>query len=203
MMDKIITIGREHGSGGRAVGKRVAQKLGIDYYDGLIVSEAARAGGLDEKLAKAYDEKPTSTLLYALSLSFSVPGITHTAPVVPIGEQVYYAQCEFIRRCADKPCVIVGRCADYILAGRPNLYRVFVRADLEDRVRRIMSTYEYSEEKAREVIRKTDKERANYYNYHTDKAWGDMRNYDLCLSSSGLDLDVAADLVIKFAESRA
>jgi len=200
-MNKIITIGREHGSGGREIGKRIAAKLGIECYDGRLVAEAARTGGIDEKLARFYDEKPTSTLLYSLSMSMSVPGLTHTMPPFPIGEQVYQAQCEVIRKLAEKPCVIVGRCADYILSGHVPLCRVFIRSEPEDRVRRIMETYDMTEQQARETIRKTDKERASYYSFHTDKTWGSIKNYDICLNVRGLDLSDAADIIIKYAES--
>ena len=200
-MNKVITIGREHGTGGREIGKHIAEKLGIECYDGRLVSEAARAGGIDEKLTKFYDEKPTSALLYSLSMSMSIPGLTHASPPLPLGEQVFLAQCDVIRKFAQEPCVIVGRCADYILKDEKDLCRVFIRSEIEERVRRIMSTYELTEDKARDMIKKIDKERANYYNFHTDSTWGSTKNYDICLNVTGMDLDAAADIIISYANA--
>ncbi|MDY4969085.1 MAG: cytidylate kinase-like family protein [Lachnospiraceae bacterium] len=202
-MNKVITIGREHGSGGRAVGTIIAEKLGIECYDTRIITEAAKRSGINEKLFHAYNERSTDSLLYSLAMSVKVvPGISWEDQNRSLPEQICKAQFEVIKEFAQKPCVIVGRCADYILDDTISKCRVFIRAEKADRIARIMETYQVSAKDAEHMISRTDKERSSYYHFYTNQRWGDCRNYDLCLSTSGISIQDAADLIINYMEKK-
>lgn len=202
-MNKIITIGREHGSGGRAIGKKIAEKLGIECYDSRIITEAAKRSGINEKLFEAYNERATDSLLYSLSMSTgTIPGISWEDRNRPLPEQICKAQFDIIKEYAQKPCVIVGRCADFILDDTVPKCRVFVCAEKADRIVRIMETYKVSAKDAENMILRTDKERSGYYHFYTNQRWGDCRNYDLCLNISGIDIENAADLILDYAAKK-
>lgn len=183
-MDKIITIGRQFGSGGWEVGNRLSMALGIPFYDKQIIDLAAQESGISKDLFEDFEEKPTNSLLYSLSLSaypFSPAGV---APQIPISDRIFFAQADIIKDKANAgPCVIVGRCADYVLRDRKDVLNVFIYGDMNVRVRRIMERDNLSEEKAIEKIKKYDKRRAAYHNYYSDSKWGDMSAYDVCINS--------------------
>lgn len=202
-MNMVITIGREHGSGGRAIGKKLAEKLGIECYDSRIITEAAKRSGISEKLFHTYNERTTDSLLYSLVMNTrTIPGISWEDRNRPLPEQICKAQFDMIRELAKKPCVIVGRCGDYILKDSVPTCRVFIRAEMEDRIEGIMKTYDLSEQDAKRIIQRTDKERASYYHFYTNQVWGDCRNYDLCINSSGLSIDEAADIILAYMEKK-
>ncbi|MDD4699941.1 MAG: cytidylate kinase-like family protein [Oscillospiraceae bacterium] len=184
-MDKIITIGRQFGSGGWEVGNRLSMALGIPFYDKEIIDLAAQESGISKDLFEDFEEKPTNSLLYSLSLSaypFSPAGV---APQIPISDRIFFAQADIIKDKANQgPCVIVGRCADYILRERNDVLNVFIYGDMNLRVRRIMERENLSEDKALEKIKKYDKRRASYHNYYADNKWGDMASYDVCINSN-------------------
>lgn len=194
-MKTIITIGRQFGSGGKEVGIRVAKELGIPFYDKEILQTAAKKSGLCEKILETFDERPKS-LLYSIAMDsymFSLPGV---GAGESLEQQVYLATFNTIRQIADEgPCVIIGRCADYALADRPNLLSLFIHAPLAERVRRVAERQALSEEKARALIVKTDKRRASYYEYYSSQKWGVPDSYDFCLNSSFLGLSGTVELV--------
>lgn len=198
-MTPIITIGREHGSGGREIGKLIAQKLQIECYDTRFITEAAKRTGMNEKIFQTYNERPLDSLLYSVAMSTSaLPGFVWEAKNRSLAEQVCEAQFDMVRELAANPCVIVGRCADKVIDATIPKCRIFIRAEKEDRISRIMQTYQLSEKDAEKAIAQADKERSSYYNYFTNRHWGDVKNYDLCLNVSGLSIENAADIIISY-----
>lgn len=200
----VITIGREYGSGGRQIGIRLADELGIKCYDKELLAIAAKESGISEELFKNHDERPTNSFLYSLVMdTFSLGYSTSSFIDMPLNQRVFMAQYDAIKKLADtESCVIVGRCADYALKDLPNCISIFIKADLESRVKRIMRIYEYKEDKARDLIVKTDKKRANYYNFYSNKKWADSRSYDLCLDSSTLGIDGSVKLIKEYVDMR-
>ena len=186
MANKIYTIGREFGSGGREVGEKLAAKLGIKLYDKELLQQAAKDSGFCEEIFENHDEKPTNSFLYSLVMdTYSVSGYS-AAPFLdmPLNHKVFLAQFETIKKIAEKEsCVIVGRCADYALSDNPDCINVFIHADLDVRIKNVSRNLNITENKARDIINKTDKQRASYYNYYTSKKWGDSKSYNLSLDA--------------------
>ncbi len=205
MGNKIYTIGREFGSGGKDVGEKLANRLGIPLYDKELLQRAAKESGFCEEIFENHDEKPTSRFLYSLVMdTYSVSGYT-SAPFLdmPLNHKVFLAQFEAIKNLAAKEsCIIVGRCADYALAEHPNCLNVFIHADMEFRIDHIMQTFDLSREKAADMIHKTDKKRASYYNYYSSKKWGDSRSYHLTLDSSHLGLKGCSEMILNYMDIR-
>ncbi len=203
MEKKIITIGREFGSGGREIGKELAVRLQIEFYDKELLDVAAKESGICKDLFESNDEKPISSLLYSLSVNpYSVGTIaTSTSDILPINNKLFLAQFDAIRKVAQlHSCVIVGRCADYALRDEPNCYHVFIHAPLQTRVKRIKELYELSSGEAKDLILKTDKKRSAYYNSYADHKWGEIGNHHLVIDSSLLGIDGCVELIIKFLE---
>lgn len=194
-----VTIGRQFGSGGREIGKKVAQALGVPYYDKELLAVAAKESGLSDEFLKSYDEKPTNSFLYSLvmgqqRLTPGVQGLT-------VEQLAANAQRDAVLSVADKgSCVIVGRCADYILRDKPGLVRAFICADHDARIQRICHRDQVSEKEAEEKMRRVDKARASYYSFHTDRRWGAAESYDLCINSSLKGTDAAAELILKLCK---
>lgn len=196
--NKIITIGRELGSGGREIGMKLAERLGIPFYDKEILSEAAKKSGYTKELFERNDEKPTNSFLYALAMGVNSFGTAYQRPLVM---EVYLAQFETIRKLADEgPCIFIGRCSDYVLNDRNGVVNVFVHADMKTRVKRTMEKHNITEKEAEGMCLRNDKDRASYYNYYSNHSWGDARYYDLCLNTSKIDLDKAVDLIIEYSK---
>ena len=192
----IITIGRQFGSGGHDIGEKLAKKLGIKFYDKELIKLIAKQSGLCEKVLESYDEKPTNSLLYSIVMDI-YPSVMYTGPT--IDQQIYQANYDTIRRLADgEPCVIVGRCADYILRDHPELVSVFVHANSDFRAARIAEEYKLPDAKVRDLLVKTDKKRANYYNFQSEKQWGAASSYNLCIESSEVGIDGAVDLIMDY-----
>ncbi len=198
----IITIGRQFGSGGREIGYMVAEKLGIKLYDKEMLQRAAQDSGICEELFESHDEKPSNSFLYSLVMdTYSMGYSGSTYNDMPINHKIFLAQFDAIKKIADEgSCILVGRCADYALEGYPNLLSVFIHADLDARIKRIAKKYDLTDAKAKDLIIKTNKKRASYYNYYTDKRWGDADSYDVCLDSSVLGLEGTAEAIIKLTE---
>lgn len=198
-MKKIITIGRELGSGGRTIGKMVANQLGIPYYDRELIDQAAKKSGLTTKYVESAEQKVTNSFLYNLAMGTSYGyGILEAAnkQSLPLTEQVYIAQQQIIRECAKKgSCVIVGRCADAILDDAFDVFKVFIYADTKSRIQRCVSQYGMSAETAQKQIKQSDKTRSCHYNTFTDKEWGNRHNYDLMLNSSALGYQKCANTI--------
>ena len=196
----IITIGREYGSGGRQIGKEIANYFGIKYYDKELLEHAAKDSGICKELFEHHDEKPTNSFLYSLvmdtySFGYSSAGFSD----MPMNHKIFLAQFDAIKKLAGEgPCVMVGRCADYALADWKDCFSVFVHADFDWRINRIAAKYNKTPKEARDIITKTDKSRASYYNYYTNKKWSDSESYELCLSSSELGIEGTAKAIEQY-----
>ncbi len=203
MSNKIYTIGREFGSGGKAVGEKLAERLGIKLYDKELLQQAAKDSGFCEEIFENHDEKPTNSFLYSLVMdTYSVSGYS-AAPFLdmPLNHKVFLAQFETIKKIAEtESCVIVGRCADYALADNPDCINIFIHADMDIRVRNICKSLNVTENKARDIINKTDKQRASYYNYYTSKKWGDSKSYNLSLDAGKIGIDNCVEMILKYRE---
>ena len=195
----VITIGREFGSGGHEIGMKLAEKLGIKCYDKELLELAAKESGLCEELFASQDEKPTNSFLYSLvmdtySFGYSSSGFSD----MPMNHKIFLAQFDAIKKLAGEgPCVMVGRCADYALADWNDCFSIFVHADLDWRINRIASKHGKTPKEAKDMITKTDKSRASYYNYYTNKKWGAARSYNLCIDSGKLGIDYAIEAIIE------
>lgn len=197
----VYTIGREFGSLGQAVGEKLAERLGIKFYDKELLQQAAKDSGFCEEIFENHDEKPTNSFLYSLVMDTYSAATYSAAPFLdmPLNHKVFLAQFDTIKKIAEQEsCVIVGRCADYALANNPDVINIFVHADLDDRVKLISKRMDITENKAKDLIQKTDKQRASYYNYYTCKKWGDSRSYDLTLNTSKISVDDCVDMILDF-----
>ena len=198
----VITISRQFGSGGHEVGEKLARQLDVPFYDKALIAMAAKQSGLSEEVFANADEKATSSLLYSMvmgSYSFGarVPGINE----MPINDKLFIIQSDIIKEAAaDGPCVIIGRCADYILREHENCLNVFVHANKEDRIRRSVMKKDCEERKAADFVTKKDKQRANYYNFYSNKRWDDLQNYDITLDTSRFTVDEAVDILMDAAK---
>lgn len=203
MENYVITIGREFGSGGLDIGRMLSEKLGIKCYDKELLQMAAKESGLCEEIFQNHDEKPTNSFLYSLVMdTYSVSGYTASSYLdMPLNHKVFLAQFDTIKNLAEKEsCIIVGRCADYALADHPNCLNVFIHADKEFKIKHLMDGFGWTAEKAKDMINKTDKKRASYYNYYSSKKWGDAKSYHLTLDSSKLGLEGCVDMIIKYLD---
>lgn len=200
----IITVGRQYGSGGRYVAKLLAEKLGIPYYDKELMAEVSRDSGICKELLEEHDEKNTRSFLFSMMSGAPVFGENNSMYMdMPLNHRIFLAQFDTIRRIAGEgPCVIVGRCADYVLRDEPHTLNVFIKADKEDRIRRMIKYYGVDPLKAEEVMKKADKQRASYYNYYATNNWGDVDNYDLCVDTGALGIEGAVELIAKSVEIR-
>lgn len=201
----VITIGRQFGSGGREIGYLIAEKLGIKCYDKELLAVAAKESGMCEKIFEAHDEKPTRSFLYSLVMDTYAMGYAPTGYVdMPIGHKLFLAQFDTIKNvAANESCVIVGRCADYALEGDPDLLSIFIHGNMDARIKRIMDKKNIEkEEDAKDLIQKTDKQRASYYNSYSNKKWGDAKTYNLSIDSGVLGIDGTADLIVDIVRKR-
>ena len=202
MMNKpvIITIGRQFGSGGHEIGRKLAEKLGFETYDKELLKLQAQHSGIAEKVLESYDESPTSSLLYSIVMDV-YPSMNYVG--TSLNQQVYQAQFDSISKLQEKGnCVIVGRGADYILRDYPNLISVFIHADIMERARRVAEFEKVSVEKAKDIITKADKKRASFYNFQTDKKWGQASSYMLSIDSGVLGYEGTVDLIAEFVRIR-
>ena len=196
----VITIGRQFGSGGRQIGRLLSEKLNIPYYDKEILAEAAKDSGICEEILEHHDEKPTKSLLFSLVTGGHMPGGYLD---MPLNHKVFLAQFDAIRRLAGEgSCIIVGRCADYVLRDHPGAVKLFVKADMQKRMERAIAVHGVEAGKAEEYVRKMDKQRASYYNYYATTTWGDVNNYDLCLDTGKLGIEGSAELIINYIALR-
>ena len=201
MGNHIYTIGREFGSAGYDEGRMLGESLGIELYDKELLAQAAKSSGFCKEIFENHDEKPTSSFLYSLVMDTYSGGSYSSAPFLdmPLNHKVFLAQFDTIKKIAEQEsCVIVGRCADYALADNPDCLNIFVHAEMEDRISWISKRKDLTENKARDLIQKTDKQRASYYNYYTCKKWGDSRSYDLCLNTSKISKEACVDMILEF-----
>ena len=197
-----ICFGRQLGSGGGEIARKVAEELGFRYLDKEIIELAAERGNLSKDAVESIDEKPTASLLYSVvtnTAHYTAGGLGYN---VPINDKLYIAQTEVIKDIASKEnAVFVGRCSDHILSKEPNAFSVFIYADADDRADRIAKKENCDIKKAQDIIAKGDKKRASYYNFYTGKKWGAMPYYDLCVNSSLLGIEGTAKLIAEFARN--
>lgn len=198
----IFTIGRQFGSGGRMVGKKLAEALGIPYYDKELLAMAAKDSGYSEELFRNADEKPASSLLYSLVMgNYPMSSGALGFNEMPLNDQLFLIQSNTIRKVAAKgSCIIIGRCGDYILKDDPDLISVFIHAPLEARVKRAVEVYGIPADRAEDICLKNDKSRANFYNYYSDRKWGMCRTYSISLDSSLLGIDGCVEEITRFME---
>ncbi len=197
-MDKkvIITISREFGSGGRLIGKKVAALLGIDFYDRTIMEMSAEKSGLAVSFVENTEQKIKNKFLHNLAFGGYYMGADVTSTQLSLPDKLFIATCDIIRQLADKgSCVIVGRCADYVLKDRDDVINIFIYADMEHKVKRAIEQYELKPDRAANEVAKNDKHRANHYNYYTEQKWGKKSNYHLCLNSGFLGIDNTAQII--------
>lgn len=199
----VIAIGRQFGCGGREIGQLIAKGLGVAYYDKELLSEAAKSSGVNEDFFEAADERSPRffSSLWSFNLGYNT-GAYFIGDTPLSDDSIYRAQSEVMTQLADRgPCVIVGRTADYLLRDHCKVMSVFVHSSIEDRVQRIMSRGDAKTEKeAREKAEKKNKLRAEYYNFYTDKKWGDAASYDLSIDASLLGTQATAMFIIDFVK---
>lgn len=194
-MKKIITISREFGSGGRTVGRLVAEKLGIDFYDKEIIEKAAEKTGFAEDFITEHGEHLSYKSFFAYSF------IGRTFDGMSADDYVWSIQRKIILELAEKgPCVIVGRCADYILKDREDCLHAFIHADKKTRAKRIVEKYGETSATPEKRLVEKDKKRQNSYRYYTDREWGMSQNYDISLDSSTLGIEKCADILVELAK---
>lgn len=196
---RVITIGRQYGSGGREIGRRVAAALGCAFYDSELLTLAAQRAGLHPDIAAKAEERPTNGLLYTAPLGIGAARGAAAVPVQqPLTERLFFAQSAVIRQLAEtEDCVIIGRCADYVLRGHENLLSVFVYADPETRLDRCERYYGIDRATAHARIRQIDKRRAGYYTCFADQPWGSAESYDLLLDCGRFGVDGCADIIVR------
>lgn len=196
----IINIGREYGSGGHNIGEKLSKELDIPFYDRELIIRASKESGITEELFKVIDEQKTQSFLYSLATgAFNLAGRISAAGTVSMADRLFLVQSEIINKVASEgSCVIVGRCADYILREKYNCVNIFIHASIDYRIERISKEYNLSEFKAKDTITKIDKNRANYYNYYTNEKWSNVQNYHLSIDSSTLGEDGAVELIKEY-----
>lgn len=202
-MDKILTISRQYGSGGREIGKKLADLWGVPFYDNELITRAAQESGFAEAAFENAESRATNSLLYSIArgtATFGNQDLGYTN--LSLDDRIYLAQADVIRKiAAEGPCVIVGRCADYILRKLDNVVNIFVYADLAFRAERAIRIDNMSPDRIEENILKIDKRRYNYHNFHTGEKWGRSENYSLCINSSHVGIDSAVEVIRMYVES--
>ncbi len=186
----IITIGREYGSGGRYIAKKLAEKLNIPVYDKEIIEEAAKNSNFAHGFIKNNEEKVNSIFdsFFGGQLSLT--------------DNLYVEETNAIKKLAENgDCIIVGRCADYILKDRKDLIKIFIQASMEEKKKRCVTYYHIDESKAEDIIKKTNKARSRYHNYFTDTKWGRSYDYDFLINSD-IGVDETVDVLVKYIEYR-
>lgn len=195
----IVTISRQYGSGGRMIGAKVAERLGIPFYDRLLIDKIADESGYDSEFVKHNAENVNWTQSIGQSpMCYGAPFHDMTTMV---GVKVFASQEKVIRKLAQEgPCVIVGRCADFILRERDDVFDVFIYSDIEDRIKRVVETYGHETDKPEKDIRKVDKARAKHYSFYTDNVWGNVENYDMSLNSDYLSIEEAVNIIVEIVK---
>lgn len=198
-----ITIGRQLGSGGREIGQKIATSLHIPVYDKELLQIASRESGLGKEFFEEMDEKKSHSLIGGLLNMNSPFSDEFYLNYYLSNETLFKIQSDVIRNLAHKEsCLFLGRCADYVLKDYPRCLNIFISADLEDRIRRTAALHQVSEAKAREIVIKTDKKRAEYYRFYSNKTWGAAESYHLCINSSVLGIDPTVEFILEFARRR-
>ncbi len=197
---KVITIAREFGSGGREVALKVAEKLGYKFYDKEGIISIAKDKGIDAELFEQVDEKNMDKFWFTVSkMAYDIPSDDNSFEAKVCNDKMFMIQSDTIRELAKTGNVVfVGRCASYIL--KHIAKKVFVIADMDDRIKRIEKRYNLSKEEAKKLIEVADKKREKYYDYYTNTKWNDFKNYDLVLNVSEIGIDGAVNKIVDFVK---
>lgn len=204
----VVTIGRSFGSGGRELGRRLAERIGARYYDKELLRDAAQAAGVSEEFFHKSDEKFPSFINGIFSFAFGYNSTNYySGPTSISDDSIYRAQSDFIHSLAEAPesCVIVGRTADYILRDHPRCVNIFVHAPIDACAERIMNRGDYAGctiDKVKAKARRINRLRADYYNFYTDKEWGKAESYDLCFDTSKLSIDDIVEIISDYLKRR-
>lgn len=199
-MNTIVTIGRQFGTGGHQIGVELAKQLNVPCYDKELLEHAAKESGISKELFESQDERPTGSFLFSLVMDTysSARFPTGMYADMPLNQKIFLAQFDAIKKIAEKgPCVMIGRCADYALEYNKNCLSVFLHAPLETRIKRVSTLFDISDAEAKERILKADKSRASYYNYYTNKKWGDIDSYNLAIDTGVYGINGSIDLILK------
>ena len=192
-MNRIITIGREFGSGGREIGRRLSEELQIAYYDQEIITKVANCTRLSEEYIQRISER-RHFIAFPIHIGHSFYPVTD--PMIQNGVLVFAEQHRLLEELSKKSdCIIVGRCADYLLQNKADCLKVFIHADMAFRAKRIVEVYGEREQSPEQRLRDKDKRRAAYHRFYTDMKWGDARNYHIALDSGALGIDKCADMI--------
>ena len=201
-MKKLITISREYGSGGRIIGKILAEKLDVPFYDKEIIDIAVADSGFSREMIENAELQAKNSFAYNLASAMTFGDGTGGASL-SVNEKLFLAQFQVIQKIGETgEGVIVGRCADYVLKDLPGVTNVFIHAEMEDRINRAVEKYGDDPDRVKELIATYDKARQNYYNYHTCQKWGEYKNYNLAINSSYITEEEAAELIVEYVERR-
>lgn len=196
MKKKIITISRQFGSGGRGIGKLLADRLDIPFYDKELIELASKESGIDERIFKSEGEETGRFYQVLGAIGYALGSPAGGIYEYSINDQLYLVQANIIEQLANEgPCVIVGRCADYVLADREDVLDIYLCADMDERLRRVIDEY-HVEDADEAMLCKVDKRRSNYYQYYTDRVWGKAENYDLCINTGKFDTDAIIGMIV-------
>lgn len=199
MTQKIITISRAFGSGGHTIGKQVAERLGIPFYDKELVDAVAKESGFHADFIKEAGEYASVTSSFLFNIAVS-PHPSSALNTMSMADQLFVYQANVIRDLAEKgPCVIVGRCADYILKDREDCLHVFIHADMAYRAERIVRLYGHTKQTPEKRLNDKDNKRRVYYKHYTNRTWGDAQNYHVSLNSGLIDIDKCTDIIVDIA----
>ena len=200
-MKTIITINRQYGSGGREIGRKLAEQLGVPFYDNEIISRAAKETGFSEAAFETVEDKATNSLLYSIAMGMNVFTNQDAGFAgLSLDDRIFLAQSNVIRKVAEEGgCVIVGRCADFILQDRTDCLKVFIHADLKFRADRIVRVYGEREKSPEARLKEKDKRRAAYYRFYTDMKWGTASNYHIALDSGVISIEKCAKIIESLA----
>lgn len=198
----VITIGRQPGSGGKEIAELLSKRMNISVYDKTLLEEAARESGIDTTVFENADEQENESFLGGIfSIHGAITDYFHSDSIMD-KDKLFELQSETIQSLADREsCVIVGRCAEYVLREHPAKLSIFITADTEDRINRIMKSEGVEREKAIEYIEKSDKRRRSYHDYYATNHWGDASSYDLCINSSRMGLEGTAEFILNFIKN--
>ncbi|MBR3416087.1 MAG: cytidylate kinase-like family protein [Clostridia bacterium] len=195
-----VTIARQYGSDGTEIGRKLAARLGCDFYDRKLIELAAKESGFDPDVIEDVDEKATNSFLYSLSYGRPVAGDALSHINLPLNDKIFAIQSSLIGKIADgeQSAVIVGRCADYVLADHSDVVRIYIFSDFDRRVERVAKRRDLTPSKAKDEVIRIDKRRAGYYNYYTGRKWGRIENYDLVINVDKTGIDGAVAVILEY-----
>ena len=197
--DVIITISRQFASGGRTIAKKLAAGLDLPYYDNELITLAAKESGYNEEFFENAEEKANNKFLYYLSSGLG--NVSSWGTDIALDDKLFLIQADVIRSVAARgSCIIVGRCADYVLAGNPNCINIFIYSDIDHRIERAKNDYHLEAPNLKDAIIKSDKKRATYYNYYSDMKWGQKENYHLMLNSASIGIENSVKRLTQYVE---